>query len=336
MKITEISSLLGKLWRDDSIETKRPYVERELKERDKYKTDMAEWKRQQEEARKDSPVSIPITIANDGASTNLWPVVSWEEDDRAVTRDKDGDAQCSYGNTPHTPHTMGSHLRHQYMHPQYSSEEQLISRNVQNVYALRNNQDPHHCCSHSRLQQHSNCNASLTTIPNTDKQPIPITNAQFRHRWPANSALDRNNNGNTQSNDASKVIMFHNQQPYHDRKTKNEKDMFDVFLEAFGNTKPKRIKHEKVMDHFVSNRCCFRKEDEQHHHTQVNMEEGSRKLNQYEHHHQFMDREFPRRVSSEWLDDTQKQNNLPQCSGGNESIFSTFNDKNYEPLPLWE
>jgi len=45
MRNTEISSILGKLWRDASDEDRRPYVERELFDRNKYKAVLATWKK---------------------------------------------------------------------------------------------------------------------------------------------------------------------------------------------------------------------------------------------------------------------------------------------------
>jgi hypothetical protein len=45
MKNTEISRVLGNMWRDCSEEEKRPYVEKEKKEREQYKIAMAAWKK---------------------------------------------------------------------------------------------------------------------------------------------------------------------------------------------------------------------------------------------------------------------------------------------------
>jgi len=49
MKNTEISGLLGKLWRSMPAEEKRPHVEREKEERQQYKVAMAEWKRKKKQ-----------------------------------------------------------------------------------------------------------------------------------------------------------------------------------------------------------------------------------------------------------------------------------------------
>ena len=48
MANTDVSKLLGELWRAASKEDKRPFVEQEKKEREKYKVAMEEWKKQRE------------------------------------------------------------------------------------------------------------------------------------------------------------------------------------------------------------------------------------------------------------------------------------------------
>jgi hypothetical protein len=44
LKNTEISRILGEMWRGSSEEERRPYVDKEKGEREIYKTDMAKWK----------------------------------------------------------------------------------------------------------------------------------------------------------------------------------------------------------------------------------------------------------------------------------------------------
>lgn len=45
MKNTEISRMLGEMWRSLSDEERRPFVEKEKTERDKYKVAIAEWRK---------------------------------------------------------------------------------------------------------------------------------------------------------------------------------------------------------------------------------------------------------------------------------------------------
>ena len=311
--------MFGKLWRDMDTETKSPYVERELKERDQYKTDMAEWKKQQEAMRIDSPVSHLSSIDTNDTS-------SWEEGGAAVTRDRDGDAirvrsypshglslcqsNCDYN--PCTPYTMscGYRLRYQYMYPQYSPQEQSISRNTQYAYDPENN----------KYEQHNNYDLNYIATPNADKRSGREPSSQFRHGWPENSSFHQNSNGNNQLHDAKEDIMVHNQQkqPYqYDVKASAGRDMFDVFLEHFDDTKPEHIKKGKMRNNNDM------KPDKQYQCTQLNTEKAERKLDQYEYQQQFMDHKF-----------TQQIDNLPQYSEGNASIFNTPNEENYEPLPL--
>lgn len=47
LKNMELSQLLAQMWKDASEEVKRPYAERESKEREKYHEEMAKWKEYQ-------------------------------------------------------------------------------------------------------------------------------------------------------------------------------------------------------------------------------------------------------------------------------------------------
>jgi len=46
LKNTDISRILGNMWRDASEDEKRPYVEKEKAEREKYKIEMEQWKKE--------------------------------------------------------------------------------------------------------------------------------------------------------------------------------------------------------------------------------------------------------------------------------------------------
>eukprot|EP00522_Entomoneis_paludosa_P012355 CAMPEP_0172453622 /NCGR_PEP_ID=MMETSP1065-20121228/10852_1 /TAXON_ID=265537 /ORGANISM="Amphiprora paludosa, Strain CCMP125" /LENGTH=355 /DNA_ID=CAMNT_0013205807 /DNA_START=61 /DNA_END=1128 /DNA_ORIENTATION=- len=49
MKNTEVSRLLGEMWRNSSDQEKRPHIEKEREERSKYKIRIAEWRKESEE-----------------------------------------------------------------------------------------------------------------------------------------------------------------------------------------------------------------------------------------------------------------------------------------------
>ncbi len=58
MKNTEVSRVLGEMWRSLSDEERLPFVEREKEEREKYKLAIAEW-RQEMEAKKEAQRGFP-------------------------------------------------------------------------------------------------------------------------------------------------------------------------------------------------------------------------------------------------------------------------------------
>jgi hypothetical protein len=58
MKNTEISKMLGNLWRNCPDDDRRPYVEKEKIERDKYKIAMAKWKSSRKRKRNESNSNI--------------------------------------------------------------------------------------------------------------------------------------------------------------------------------------------------------------------------------------------------------------------------------------
>jgi len=51
MKNTDVSRILGQMWRSLSAEERQPFVDRERSEREKYKIALSEWK-EKDEARK--------------------------------------------------------------------------------------------------------------------------------------------------------------------------------------------------------------------------------------------------------------------------------------------
>jgi len=53
MKNTEVSKILGDLWRNSTEEERRPYVENEKVEREKYKAAMSKWKEEYEKRQKE-------------------------------------------------------------------------------------------------------------------------------------------------------------------------------------------------------------------------------------------------------------------------------------------
>lgn len=65
---TEVSRILGEMWRSASEEERRPHIEREKKEREKYKVAIAEWReeyeKKMEEQRKRAAEQASFATAN--------------------------------------------------------------------------------------------------------------------------------------------------------------------------------------------------------------------------------------------------------------------------------
>ena len=81
MKNTEISCLLGEHWKKATDEERRPFVERELREREQYKKDIAEWRRErhdQESAIRKRRHDMAVQYAESGFPENGWlPQQQW-------------------------------------------------------------------------------------------------------------------------------------------------------------------------------------------------------------------------------------------------------------------
>jgi len=66
MKNTEVSRVLGEMWRSLSEQDRQPFADREKVERDKYKVDIADWKQEfeaKQEARRKTQVEQAIAAA---------------------------------------------------------------------------------------------------------------------------------------------------------------------------------------------------------------------------------------------------------------------------------
>jgi hypothetical protein len=73
LKNTDVSSLLAKQWHAASFEEKKPHIERELREREKYHEDMSKWKEEEQQklvlVQKHKITEILEVIENDDDST---------------------------------------------------------------------------------------------------------------------------------------------------------------------------------------------------------------------------------------------------------------------------
>ena len=53
MKNTEVSRLLGEMWRNASEDERRPHIEKEKEERGKYKIAIADWRKEYEKKKEE-------------------------------------------------------------------------------------------------------------------------------------------------------------------------------------------------------------------------------------------------------------------------------------------
>ena len=69
MSNTDISRLLGEMWRNASPEERRPYREQEEKERAVYKAEIAKWRADQARIEQERALSMPATYSASSATT---------------------------------------------------------------------------------------------------------------------------------------------------------------------------------------------------------------------------------------------------------------------------
>jgi len=138
-KNTEISRMLGRLWRDAPMTEKRPYIERELDEREAYKCAMTEWKKEKEDQAAEENVSICAGPSNtvEGIASREGPLMSLKygtsaylsaEDDKAYNLYRhptqfSNTAQDNYGAASYPPDTVWYDPNHQHTHEYFHSPQ---------------------------------------------------------------------------------------------------------------------------------------------------------------------------------------------------------------------
>ena len=172
MKNTEVSGILGQLWRNMPMEKKHPYVEMEVKKREQYKIDMAEWRKQQETiqlaVKASGTTSSPVGIFKNDTQRKMQPVIL---ENGMVARVYGGNhdvnnfvpyashdpsaSRGSYGESVRPSH-MARYDQHQYhqhshMYPEHHPQEPYIHHYTHKVYAEHY---PHQQSTYLRPQQH--------------------------------------------------------------------------------------------------------------------------------------------------------------------------------------
>jgi len=194
-KNTEISRILGQLLHTMPEEKKRPHIEREIVERERYKTAMAEWRRQQEmillTGKVDGTASTPPSNG-DGDAGRKVPPVSLEDvagsrmqgscgDDyntHSYTSKNRGASQSDYGANMYPPRTMWYSQQQcngqPHMYRQRPPQEQYRNGDTQDIYSPR----PGGYHSRHEQQQHrySRSQHGKNSANDTDFDPIPFFN----------------------------------------------------------------------------------------------------------------------------------------------------------------
>ena len=192
MKNTEVSSVLGQLWRDTPTEKKRSYTEREMEEREQYKIEITEWRKQQEMIHltgkvAGTPSSSLSIVENDGRK-NTQPVIL-EDSVAACVHDGGYETHHLYPYASHDPNTSqvnygesvrpsnmvwyGQHQYHQHprMYPECPPEEQYTNHYTKDVYPSGPGHYPQQYCRHL-VPHHQRSNSAN----DRDLNPSPFPN----------------------------------------------------------------------------------------------------------------------------------------------------------------
>jgi hypothetical protein len=80
MKNTEVSRMLGEMWRNAPEEERKPHIDREKVEREKYKVEIASWRKEyeakvesQRRLQPEQPQFLPVSCGGDQSSVRMPP-----------------------------------------------------------------------------------------------------------------------------------------------------------------------------------------------------------------------------------------------------------------------
>ena len=122
LKNTDISGVLAQKWHNASEEEKRPHLERELREREKYHEDMAQWKEEEQKRQLDAAeerkknnafVKNTVDFLDLPSSTSLWETLDSDGLSENVSEQNDGPEhsmpQSMASSSSASNHRMSSH-----------------------------------------------------------------------------------------------------------------------------------------------------------------------------------------------------------------------------------
>jgi len=331
MKNTDISRMLGWLWRDTPIEEKRHHIERELEERKQYKNSIAEWKTQQETmqlTRKtgDTTSSLVSAIERDTGRSVQPIVLENGVTDRVHDRSDDvhdvypyasqsyNTSNSYYGVNLYPPHIMlhgpHQHHQHQYAYPERSHEVRYINSCTQDVYPSAPGHHQQKQCSSLR-QQHGNSSVNdryfnPITFHNNYGSSQRESYAQQQQEEGENYFPPPSNNDlyleYRQEDNAAHHHYYPKQQHQHAFEQQIGRD---ASSDHFDETRKQYAPDEKKQVDSNSNNLY---DQDEYHHTINNRKEeygnlDKQHLNQEPHQH-----DMDQNISHNMLDNTQQQN----------------------------
>lgn len=202
LKNTDISRILGQLWRSTSDEEKRPFVEREQIEREKYKEKMAAWremKAQENEAKKKEDAAkadralVEKSLKEQELTEKTYGIIDTAEENltlKAATQTQqqpqrhDSYTAQSYRQTSPLPHPNAFVDHYQYGQQQGSWPNPEIHSHNSNMVSSHGNHHPMNVQYRSPHSNHNQPMNSFDTFPNqqqlgfSDHSPFYDSNQQ--------------------------------------------------------------------------------------------------------------------------------------------------------------
>jgi len=360
MKNTDISRMLGELWRNTPLEEKRHHIEREAEERERYKISIAEWRKQQETmqlaGKAGSITSSPVSAIGSDIGRKVQPVIL--EDDVTARVYNGGDdtysvyphvsddhitSKDNYGVSLYPPRMMrnGPHQYHRQKHvyPEYSSQEHYIHDCTQDVYPIAPRYYPQKQCRSLRSQQYG-----TNSVNDRDFNPIPFRNnyghleshARQQRKYKHDFSLPSNNDLEhlLQNNIEQEGHVTHHQ--YHCQKQQRQHALEQNIGRYVSFEHSDEINQQYVQDETkqVNSNMDNLYYQHQNYSAQDNMKQeygnmDRQHLNQQPSQHD-MDQDISHNMSIEKLDNTQQMCVSLGRGGGFVSPLNMYDDGEYD------
>jgi len=356
MKNTDISRILGQLWRDTPTEKKRHYVDREVKERKQYKSDIAEWRMQQatQLARKTcDTTSNPVSVVESEVGSGVQPVI-WEDSLTAraylhpyASHDpitSQGDYRATW--PPSNMTLYGQYHQHPHMYPERPPQEQYTAAYRQNDNPSGSVHSPQKHCGYLSPQQHEHNSANGRYFnpisPSNNYRPSYVGShaqqqqGEYENCFPLPNNNDHRLGHHSQSNIKQKRGMLHHRNPYqkqHQQHDLEQNSGQDMSGESRDNIKQMYAQDELKGDINLNHHIFYNQHQPPYKSTK---EDDNLELYEHHHHHQpsqyLIDQNISHNMLSEKLDKDQQQDVVPEHDGRTVSPLNMYDDGDYEPV----